>query len=76
MKKLIKDFGMIKYYDEGKKDIWDNKILTRYVDVDGHKVQDGYMYKRTRTEINKLKKIHGKNVNIQEFAECPECYVL
>ena len=71
MGKLIKDFGEIKYYNEGKKDIWNNNILTRYVDG----IQDGYIYKRTKTEINQLKKKHGKNVNIQEFYECYKCYV-
>ena len=71
MKKLIKEFLNAKYYDEGKKDIFDQKVLTRYyIDFKGTEIQDGYFYKRSKKEINRLKKEYGKNVGINELVEC------
>lgn len=71
MKKLIKEFPNAKYYDEGKNDILNQKVITRYyVNFNGIEVQDGYLYKRTKKEINRLKKQYGKNVGINEYIEC------
>lgn len=77
MKKLIKEFkGVSKYYDEGIKDIWNKKVLTRYIiDSEDNEIQCGYMYKRTKTEISRLKKEYGKNVGVNEYVECPIDYI-
>ena len=77
MKKLIKEFkNVAKYYDEGKKDIFNKKVLTRYVVILDEEIQDGYVYKRTKREINEIKKERGKNVGVNEFVDCPTEYVL
>ena len=53
MKKLIKEFKFIaKYYDEGMKDIFNQKILSRYaIDCDGNEIFTGYKYMRSKKEI-------------------------
>ncbi|MDU6995911.1 MAG: hypothetical protein E6356_13710 [Terrisporobacter othiniensis] len=71
MKKLIKEFPNAKYYNEGKKDILNQKVLTRYyIDFNGLETQDGYLYERSKKEINRLKKEYGKNVGVNEYIEC------
>lgn len=71
MKKLIKEFPNAKYYDEGKKDVLNQKVLTSYFINDvGEEIQNGYMYHRSKSEIKNLKKEYGSNVGIKEFTDC------
>lgn len=67
---IVKDFGSIRYVDEGKKDELGQKVVSRYVELEGEWQQDGYLYKRNKKDISKLKTIYGKGVGIQEFVEC------
>ena len=77
MKKLIKEYKNVsRYYDEGIKDIFNKKVLVRYIiDNEGNEIKDGYIYKRTKREINKLKKEYGKDVGINEYIDCPIEYI-
>lgn len=76
MKKLVKDFSFVRYYYEGKRDIWGNKVLTRYeIDSDGKEIEGGFVYKRNKGQIKMLQKEYGPNVGVQEFTHCPKEFI-
>lgn len=67
MIKIIDDNGIYRHEYHNEKDMWGRKIYRAYC-LDKF---DGYRYKRTKSEINKLKKEFGKYVGIREWVDVP-----